>query len=187
MRLFIAVDCPIRIKEFLSQFLKNSFQFLPQKGIKWVHPNNFHLTLRFLGEVEESRVELLHTTLRESTIGFQSFSSKFTTLGFFPNSAKPKVFWIGLDDPEKKIANLAKTIEQGLVANGFGKCDKEFSAHCTLARFASPPLLRVLQQIEKIKVPPLAELKITQLLLMQSILLPEGPKYEVIARFPFLR
>ncbi|MBI2119104.1 MAG: RNA 2',3'-cyclic phosphodiesterase [Elusimicrobia bacterium] len=183
MRLFIAVDCPQELKSSLSQFLKNSFQTIPQKGMKWVRAEHFHLTLRFLGEVEESRVQLLEDTLTDSLGGVQSFSSKFTTFGFFPSSKRARIFWIGLDDSKEKLANLAKKIEEGLIVNNFGKSDKEFSAHLTLARFSLTPLPIVLQQIEKIKSPSFAELKISQVLLMQSVLQPEGPHYVVLKQF----
>ena len=183
MRLFIAVDCPQELKSSLSQFLKNSFQTIPQKGMKWVRAEHLHLTLRFLGEVEESRVQLLEETLTDSLGGVQSFSSKFTTFGFFPSSNRARVFWIGLDDSKEKLAHLAKKIEDGLIANNFGKRDKEFSAHLTLVRFSFPPSSMVLQQIEKIKSPCFADLRISQVLLMQSVLQPEGPHYVVLKKF----
>ncbi|HHI03979.1 MAG TPA: RNA 2',3'-cyclic phosphodiesterase, partial [Candidatus Woesearchaeota archaeon] len=105
MRTFIAIEMPKEIKEILLEAQK---QINTEKA-KIRPAKAFHLTLKFLGEVEEKKIEDIKSALKE--IKFEKFSTALTEIGVFPNESYIRVVWAGLNDSENKITNLQKEID----------------------------------------------------------------------------
>src|SRR5712671_573369 len=101
MRLFIALEIPSAVRENLAELLKSLRSMSPQT--RWVRPENLHVTLKFIGEVPETRL----VGIREALAGVrsnQSVALDFRGLGFFPNEKHPRVFWAGIEaSPNLKI------------------------------------------------------------------------------------
>lgn len=176
MRTFIAIELGKEIKDKLSQIqeeLKSA-----QGDISWVRPENIHLTLKFLGELEEAKIpEILHC-LKELASKITPFIIRISGTGAFPGLKSPRVVWVGVKEDTGELARLAKTIENDLAKLGFPKENREFSSHLTLGRLRSGRNKdRLIQKLEKIKVLELTQ-RISSITLFKSLLQPTGAIYQ---------
>ncbi|MFH1181731.1 MAG: RNA 2',3'-cyclic phosphodiesterase [Candidatus Woesearchaeota archaeon] len=173
MRVFIAIDLPEEVKKYLIELQKQ----LPEA--KMSKTKDFHLTLKFLGELTPERVERVKQILRE--VKFEKFSATTTGMGVFPNESYIRVVWVGLE-PEKEILQLQQQIEE-LLGRDFGK-EKIFKAHLTLARVKfvadKDSFLRQLKEIKTER----KTFAVEGFRLKESILSPKGPTYRDLAVFP---
>ncbi len=174
MRTFIAFSLPSLIKERLKE-IEELLKGCPIKA-KWVKPENLHLTLKFLGEIEEEKIANLKKILKEFG-NLSKIEVKLTNFGFFPSPSNPRVFFVSLD--KKKELNLtAQKLEEKLAPLGFPQ-EQRFKAHITLARIKEKKNIHLLK--EKIKEVRLEEkFFLSQITLFKSILTPSGPIYEEI-------
>jgi len=125
MRLFVAIDLPENVKESLARLCCG----LP--GARWVKPEQLHLTLRFIGEVDGGVFQDILVGLAE--VKGESFTIQLDGVGFFPPRGKPRVVWVGLKRSEQ-LLQLRSRIESRLVALGLEPEGRKFSPHITLAR-----------------------------------------------------
>ena len=125
MRLFIAIEIPNDIKDYISQ-IQEHFQ---DKGLRLVNKDRMHLTLKFLGEIKKDKLDFIKNQLEK--IKFNKFKVHLDKIGFFPNEKYIKVIWIGLK-PEDLILGLQKDIDDRL--KELFKKEKNFKPHLTLAR-----------------------------------------------------
>ena len=169
MRCFIAIDLENDyFKELQSQI----------KDIKGTFPKSFHLTLKFLGEVEENKADKIKELLRK--IRFEQFNIYSSNIGFFPNENYIRVVWVGLE-PRDRIIELQKKIDNELLKL-FPK-EKKFEPHITLARIKYiKDKGKFKELVKNIKVEKI-EFKVDNFKLMKSTLTKQGPIYEVIETF----
>src|SRR3989338_120481 len=127
MRLFVAIEIPEEIKDYLcgiQQEIADS-----KNKIRLVSKDNMHLTLKFLGEVQPDKVEILNKNLKE--IAFKPFSVNLDAIGIFPSEDYIRVVWVGLK-PEEQILELQSKIDESL--KKLFKKEKGFKPHLTIAR-----------------------------------------------------
>ena len=179
MRLFLAVKIPDEIKEQIAEFLR---PFLDIRArVKWVEPKNMHLTLKFLGETQEDQLPDLKEAACETAC--EPFSLALTGNGAFPNLRSPRVFWIGVKDPEKRLTKLAEQLDYNLSQFGWEREKKRFSPHLTLGRVKDRSgLAEVCTAFEQAEFAP-AEFKVDAFYLVESQLRPSGPIYTDLVRF----
>ena len=131
MRLFIAVDLSDELRERINEVLELVGKF---KGVKPVEKENLHITLMFLGEVPDRRVEVIKGMLK--TVKMEPFKLHLKGIGFFPSASQARVIWVGVEEGKDEISKLADLIESSMKKIGF-KRDKDFVAHATIARVKS--------------------------------------------------
>ena len=176
MRAFIAFEMPEEIKKILLDAQK---QINTEKA-KIRSAKAFHLTLKFLGEVEDKKIEGIKSAL--NGIKFKKFNTILTEIGVFPNESYIRVVWIGLNDSENKITSLQKEVDSKIEKLGFKK-DTRFHPHLTLARVKFVEDKQgFIKNLKEIKIEKKA-FQITEFKLIKSILTPEGPVYEDISVF----
>jgi len=175
MRLFISIDLPKEVKDYLFDLQK---RFYGLGKINWVSKRNLHLTLKFFGEVKDSDLNEIEKILNE--IKFNKFRISLMGSGVFPTKSYIRILWIGLS-PISKIMDLQKKIDEELLLK-FPK-DQKFLVHLTLGR------IKFLKNKEKF-LELLEELKIEELSfnvdsfgLIKSELTKDGPKYEVLKKY----
>lgn len=179
-RLFLAIDLPSHLKNFIAQEQARWKQV--KSGVKWVKPNLLHLTLKFLGEVPEEQLPDISESLKTICNKHPSFSLSLNGTGVFPTPARPKVFWIGLSGEINKLRALHSDIETGLAQIGFPAEKKKFSPHITLARAkTNKKLNELITELAKTKFPT-EPFKVDNVVLYKSILSPQGPKYTPITK-----
>jgi 2'-5' RNA ligase len=101
--------------------------------VKLVEPQNIHLTLKFLGDTEESKIEAIDHSIKESLAGIKPFSLTLIGTGVFPNEKYVKVIWIGIKDGDM-LKTIAGALDEKLVTLGFPKEKRDFSPHLTIGR-----------------------------------------------------
>lgn len=177
MRCFIALDLPEDIKK---EFAKAQKQ-IPSENAKIlnVNPDIFHLTLRFLGDVDDSQAEKIKNAMKN--LKFAKFKAKLSGIGVFPRENFIRVVWVGLE-PKEKFLELHNAVDKALEKAGIMK-EERFESHATLCRVKYiKDKDRFMEKIKKIKVPEL-EFEAVSVKLKKSILTPEGPIYSDIAEF----
>lgn len=174
MRLFIAVEIPKDVSEKLHSLQKNLH--VPGKATL---TKSFHLTLKFLGEVDKEKLSILIEEL--SKISFKPFEASLSKIGAFPSTNNPRVVWIGLE-PHETINSLQKQVDQATQNLGFAP-DKRFHPHLTLARIKFLKDKRSFKDTLGDIVPPSVAFNIDSFKLIKSTLTPQGPEYEVLESF----
>ncbi|MDP1853460.1 MAG: RNA 2',3'-cyclic phosphodiesterase [Candidatus Omnitrophota bacterium] len=178
MRTFIAIELTNGIQDKLASLqekLKSA-----SADVKWVNPSNIHLTLKFLGDTDEKKIDPIKNIINKLAIKFKAFNSEVSGLGAFPNLQSPRVIWAGLSNADT-ISAISETLEDGLEKLGFPKEKHSFKPHLTLGRVRCPKNIDILEKI-------LAEnldfkagiLEIKTVCLIESKLSPKGPAYTTI-------
>ncbi len=175
MRLFIALDLDERVKEYLG-YLQRVIH-LP--GDKLSLSSGFHITLKFLGEVSEERLEALRGSLRG--IDFNELKLKTSGVGVFRRKGKVSVVWAGIE-PKKEVEDLYRKIEDTLVEEGFDR-DRRFHPHVTIARVKylsdKKRFVYNLKKIEKKEI----HMSVKSFAIFRSHLTSQGPIYSVVEKF----
>ena len=181
MRLFVAVDLPPSLRAGLDRLQRRLREGEP--GWRWVRPASIHLTLRFLGEVDEQRAAASHVAWQAAAATAEPFVVDVGGVGCFPPRGQPRVLWVGIDDADGRLARLAGAVDAGAVEAGFQPERRPFRGHLTLARAARdgrPPR-------PEVDADATAPLPVDELVLFRSELLPTGARYTALARFPLGR
>jgi 2'-5' RNA ligase len=184
MRTFIAVELPPGVKRKIEEVqvpLKKTDTF-----VSWVKPGNVHVTLKFLGEVEEERIEDVfqgtETALKES----KTFNLSLKDLGCFPNSKRPRVIWVGVDKGKDELSQMQRQIEEELFKFEFPKEERSFSAHLTIGRVKSPRNIEELtRRMDNTKFQT-EEVRIDEVVVMKSQLHPQGAIYTPLKKIKLL-
>lgn len=181
MRLFVALEIPLTARKNLSTLIA-SLRAITREP-RWVRAENLHVTLKFLGEVAESKLAAVQTALG-GIRSHQAVTLAFRGLGFFPNGKKPRVFWAGIE-ASSNLKTLAADIEDAMERCGIAREMREFSPHLTLARLerSLPEALR--KAIAENAQREFGSLRTGEFHLMQSKLKPSGAEYTTLKTFPF--
>jgi len=150
-------------------------------GARWVPVQNIHVTLAFLGRVEDGRVSTLSAAIADAVQSHVDFTVRLGELGAFPSARRARVIWAGLDDPTRGLAGLADSVAEALEALGFAREARAFQPHATIARLKQPAL------VELIVTPAPVAFPVERISLFESHLGRPAPVYEELATFPFRR
>lgn len=180
MRLFIAIEIPDPIKTELAK-LQNELR-RAQADVSWTKPENIHLTLRFLGEIAEGRLEALKRVCADAAAEFAPFTLTLDGAGVFPNFRRPRVLWAGLAGEIEVAARLQRRLEAGLAALGLAPDDKPFKPHLTLGRVKSAKNARQAAAMAEIYKLPALSFGVGGIVLMKSELRPAGARYTPLAQ-----
>lgn len=147
--------------------------------VKAVEQHNLHITLKFLGEVDEDKVVAVRNAL--SRIAFPAFNARFSGIGAFPNERFPRVVWVAAQSNE--LPRLAALVEGALALLGFAREARGFSAHLTLGRVRKQGAA-LKQILQRYAATDFGSCRISALLLKKSTLTPAGPTYETLLNVP---
>lgn len=182
MRLFVALEIPSAVRQNLATLL-DSMRAITKEP-RWVRAENLHVTLKFLGEIAETKVD----AVRRALMGIHSdkcIALDFRGLGFFPNEKHPRVFWTGLE-ASPNLKGLAGDIEGVMEELGIPREKRDFSPHLTLARFERPRLPEALRKlIVDNQQREFGFQRTNEFHLIQSRLQPTGAEYNTVATFQF--
>jgi 2'-5' RNA ligase len=183
VRTFVAVNLDPELKEALARVQERLKATRADVG--WVRPENLHLTLKFLGHVEESRSGLIVEAVGAATQGYGSFHLELGGLGAFPQPRAARVVWVGASRGAEALAALQAKIEAGLEPLGFPREERPFTAHLTLGRVRGPARREQLAvALTSMAAEALGEMVVDRIELMKSDLHPAGARYSVLQSFP---
>ncbi|HXR32759.1 MAG TPA: RNA 2',3'-cyclic phosphodiesterase [Verrucomicrobiae bacterium] len=183
MRLFIAIEISAVVRAALAAMLKEFRAIAPQ--VKWVRPENMHITLKFLGETDSSKLKAVQAAL-SAIRSSEAATFHFRGLGFFPNEKRAKVFWAGME-ASPNLPALAAEIDRAMHKIGFPLEDRPFTPHLTLARLQPPGLsLKLAAVAQESASRDLGSLTTREFHLIESRLKPGGAEYTTLQSFPFV-
>ena len=183
MRLFIALDIPEEIRARLAEFVERVR--LLALDARWAKPESLHVTLKFIGEVKEERLDAIKQTL--TAIKTRPFEVKFEGIGYFPPNKSPRVFWAGVH-ATNDLPKLAAAIDNKLAQLGIEREEKPYHPHLTLARAGSRPgvsraFQRLQEQLATEELPHFGTMTAQEFYLYQSRLSRGGAQYAKLERF----
>jgi len=173
---FIAIDVKpfSKIIDFENEIKKTGC------NIKLVEPENIHITLKFLGDTQETIINDIEKILKASTVEIKPFEIKLKGTGVFPNQNYIKVIWIGLKNTDP-ITKIVKNIDTPLSEIGFQREKREFSPHLTIARVKTAKnkesLIRVIENFDNIEF---GDINVDTIKLKKSELTSKGPIYSTL-------
>lgn len=179
IRCFIAVDIEDELKKQLEKVQEKIM--VCGADIKYVERENIHLTLKFLGEVEERRIEPIKRALLEVADKYTPFEIELGGIGVFPSPSYLRVIWVGITRGQDKLGEIHTKIEENLYQLGFKRENRGFSCHITVGRVRSPrnkgKLVEVLSRLRDIQI---GTQTVDSIELKQSQLSPKGPIYTTL-------
>ena len=177
IRAFIAITPPTTLQQTMAE-VRQVFQ---RCAWRWVIPNHIHLTLKFLGNVPDESVTSLLQAMEHAAQGQTVFPLRAKALGCFPQPARPRVLWVGLDDPSQALGRLNERLMAALTPRGFPPEERPFHPHLTLARAQNGTRSRqLLPMLQTYYNRDFGEFLVTQLHLVQSGLQRGGSRYTIL-------
>lgn len=172
----------INLPDGLKKGIFTAGGVLPElANVKLVEEGNIHLTLKFLGEVDEKRLKEIIPVL--GGVKFSGFGIKLKGIGVFPTPKFVRVVWVGVEDGFDEVTNIQKRVDVELEKLGFPK-DEKFHPHATIARVkllkSREAFSRFLEENRGVEF---GSFKAESFDLMESRLSPVGPEYKVLERF----
>lgn len=181
MRLFIAIELPEQMRQILDQQIAKLDQQVDSRAVRWLPPGAVHLTLKFLGEVDDGQIPQIVEGIDRAASLHQRFGIGVGSLGCFPNCRRPRVIWIGITADETPLAALHSEIESELQALGFAPEQRRFHPHLTVGRIKRSATRSeeqsVPQRLEQVTIDELGRIEVTGISLMRSELRPTGARY----------
>ncbi|WP_159522510.1 RNA 2',3'-cyclic phosphodiesterase [Sunxiuqinia indica] len=179
-RVFIAVNVELNCDlERVFQELKDE---LEGERIRWVPENNFHITLRFIGDLQPDQIEIAKLILDQVCSQRRAFGFKLHQVGFFKHRGNPSVLFFNLDHVEDLIC-LSGIIQKRLDEKGISS-NKKFTPHLTLARIKKiKGLSNFYHVVDKYKEIPTQEIKVDRIVFYESVLKPSGAEYHVLDEY----
>ncbi|MFQ5602174.1 MAG: RNA 2',3'-cyclic phosphodiesterase [bacterium] len=174
IRTFIAIEISEDVRKRIAEVQED----LKKSGerISWTRPENVHLTLKFLGEVEEKVILNIADVLTTLGQEWRAFSFKVAGLGVFPNVNRPRVIWAGIENVHEEFAKLVSRLEEGMSQLGFKKEPRSFTPHLTIGRVKSVVNKTFVDKIIKYQFEG-GETHAQEIVVMRSDLLPSGALY----------
>jgi 2'-5' RNA ligase len=182
LRTFIAVDLGKAIRDRCVALQEN----LARSGaeVKWVEPENLHVTLLFLGEVNDREVPAMCTAVAEVCTQHAPFPMTVETVGCFPNPRRPRVVWVGTGEGAAELTALHDALEGLLLALGcYRREERQYTPHVTLGRVKSDhPTDKLAAGLAKYAKWQGGQIAVREILVLSSELTPQGPVYTVLSR-----
>jgi 2'-5' RNA ligase len=175
-RAFISAD--IAPNEKLVSLLRQLA--MSRADLKVVRPELLHVTLKFLGDTEESLVDQTEEIIKDCAKGVSPFTVRLRGMGAFPSMSNIRVVWVGMEDAQP-LGQMANRLDDSLKTLGFERDSKGFKPHLTLARTRSARNIANLQEIiRENAVSDFGDYPIDSIRLKKSVLSPQGPTYSVV-------
>jgi len=180
VRLFVSVDLPDALADEVAA-VQSWFDDVP--GVRTTDPTQAHVTLAFLGDVDETRVPAVEDTLRDAVgeAGVAPFEATVVGLGVFPSEDYVTVVWVGFDDGREELTALHRAVRPALEGLGFEFEDRAFTPHVTVARVDHGGGKAEIQRLLAERNPTVGTFRASEVCLTESVLGGDGPTYETVA------
>jgi 2'-5' RNA ligase len=185
MRVFIAIDINEQVRAGLRDLQQEMADGVDAKrsDVKWVKPENMHLTLKFLGEIKDAKAVEVCNIVKEVAGRHKGFELDIEKVGYFGGKSA-RVLWVGTGEGSDNLRRLAKELEESLALGGWPKEKRGFSGHLTLCRIRKPvagiKLAELSKDYEDFKIGTISADSVS---VYQSELTPRGPIYTVVGDY----
>jgi 2'-5' RNA ligase len=186
-RLFVALAAPEVVKSAIEKAQKEIRRALPDGSVRWTRPDHFHLTLRFLGNVDAHRLDALNEKLQLVCRDFAPMKVRAERIGFFPERGFPRVIWVSVCDNHQHLIHLHRAIQTATLEFTSEPAENEFAGHITLGR------AKRIRRTEtdtlnnfaiRMRQRSFGEWTVNSIELFKSDLLPDGAHYTLLTTIP---
>lgn len=176
IRAFIAINVDRRVIGEISEAIVQLKRTIPE--VRWVEADKIHLTVKFLGDIEPSRVDPIANALAEALKLFPRFTISAKGLGVFPALRRPRILWVGLEGSQ--LVSLAANVEAALEPLGFTREERSFQPHLTIGRWRqfNGATKKLAEELERWKRSEFGASQVEAVTLFQSVLKPEGALHQ---------
>jgi 2'-5' RNA ligase len=183
-RVFCAIELPEALKSRVGEHTRRLREAFPRVRASWERPEKIHITLKFLGDVEVSRIEELSRAAGRAAAHIEPFELTVAGPGAFPPHGPPRVLWLGIEDISGQLSNLHRSLEDECAAAGFQREPRPFKPHFTVARIRTPHGARELADAHRETSFEPQNFNASELVLMRSELGPGGSRYTPLSHHP---
>ncbi len=187
LRTFIAIPLSEEIHGKLAGVQRLLKRTGPEGTVRWVDPSSIHLTLHFLGDILPERVEPVRAALSVVARHASPFEFGVGELGAFPNTSRPRVVWVGVQDASSWLSLLHDAVNEAMANLGFTPEERRFSPHLTLGRVrrnADSRDVRALgNTVAQTDIGTLGTVHAREIIFFQSVLKPSGAEYTALHTF----
>ncbi len=175
IRTFICFEIPSGIRNEIREL---QAQLKPLgRGVRWVNPDGIHLTLKFLGKVQENNLDDIASAVQQAVTSCRPAEVTVKGAGAFPNFRNPRVYWVGVNEPAGEMVRCQQAIETELEKLGYDKENRRFSPHLTIGRIKdSDGIDSVSNELQTI-VKEFGAFTADKVIVMKSELKPSGAVY----------
>ena len=188
IRAFIAIPLPHPLLEKLNGLQRQLEKQMPPRSVRWVRVEGIHLTLKFLGDTSTEKLPDIERALAAVARNAPACSFTVEGVGCFPNPRRPRVVWIGVQEPTGRLAVLQDAIEEVMAPFGYPPEGRGFKPHLTLGRVqrrtSRSDVVQVGEVVTSTTVELLAEVPADHFALIRSVLKPTGAEYTTLEEFP---
>lgn len=181
-RLFCAFELPEDLRRSIAKHSRKVREAVPEAAASWSRPENIHLTVKFFGDVDQSRVSAVSAAAVRVVKDLTPIQIAVGKTGVFPGRSRPQVLWIGVEDQSSALLKLQQRLEDEFAREGFPKEDRAYRPHLTIARIRKPLNAGRLAQIHLATVFSNVAVTLNELILFRSELSPKGSKYTALSR-----
>ena len=179
IRSFLAIELPKTILKKIDE-VQGDLK-LSRADVRWVSPEKIHLTLKFFGNIDESKIEAIVEAIERPVKGTLGFFIKVKGLGAFPHLKNPRVVWMGLAEGKEILTSFQRQLEGELEKIGFEREERPFQPHLTLGRSnSSRGRDELVGMIEQRREEEFGEIPVEKVVLFKSELRPSGPIYTAL-------
>jgi 2'-5' RNA ligase len=184
IRTFLAVEVPAGLRQKAADVIR--FLGRHQEGIKWVDPQNIHVTVKFLGDVEDAEIYEVCQVTAKAIADLQPFRVACHGVGAFPNAQRPRTVWLGIDDSARQFEQLHRRVDDALAGLRFPREVRRYQPHLTLGRVrhGKRPPTELTARIHEQSAVDLGEIDVEELVVFSSELTPDGPVYTALSHAP---
>ncbi|MBN2393692.1 MAG: RNA 2',3'-cyclic phosphodiesterase [Anaerolineae bacterium] len=187
LRTFIAIPLSPQVVVKLGDVQRALRRKCSEQAVSWVKPENIHLTLFFLGDILPERQAPVEAALSVVARNVRPFTFSVKGAGAFPNLNRPRVIWVGLEEPTGQLALLHRAVNEAMANVGFQPEDRRFSPHLTLGRIrrrvSRENAQAVGEALRQVEVGHLGDVTVEELIFFRSVLKSSGAEYTPLGRF----
>jgi 2'-5' RNA ligase len=187
LRLFIALAIPQNVQKVIGRAQSQLQRSSPPGAVRWTRPEQFHVTLKFLGDVPAAQVEALKVSVSGVSAGFPPLQLSSHGIGFFPNIQRPRVVWAGAEHDQGKLAELHRQLDEATRPFAPAEKPERFAGHITLGRFkpGHPAAIdKLLARAEVHRHRHFGDWEVGQMDIFRSELTSAGAMHSLFASFP---
>jgi RNA 2',3'-cyclic 3'-phosphodiesterase len=184
LRVFCAIELPSEVRARVAKHIAELRRLASDVRASWEHTEKLHITLKFLGEIEESRAAQLGEAAERAARSVPPFDLSIEGTGRFPPRGLPRILWLGIREDTRALARLQHRLEEECESAGFEREARPFNPHITIARLRRPVGARRLAALHEEKGFAPAEFPVIHLIVMRSELGPGGSRYTELSRHP---
>ena len=182
IRTFIALETPPAIRASISEVLTALRE--ADAEVRWEAPEKFHVTVKFLGDVDERKLPTIIAKIEQTVSTISPFEMAYSEIGMFPDRQHPRIIWIGCQNPDRRLSRLKNVLDSSLEPLGFRVEARAFHPHITVGRITGEKGKKdLLSILENLTFEPRSTM-VEEVVVMKSMLKPHGSEYSRLISVP---